>query len=276
MGFLIKSGRDPVTKLACLGTVGAHFAVAATLRGGSFLPWLGATSIIGPMLAHAIGVLIHETSHNLVARGTAANKAWSIFLNLPLGAPAAIDFRAQHLLHHRHLGEGGSEESRDTQSPTVEEDRWVGSSSFCKVLSFTLGRFIWKGRPANGVPASCFWSAHLWSAPTLGALSRRGGPADKLVLRAAELGRLIVDYFLDARYRVSHYVGLGGESLGEAAVRSGRLEGTPEVFPDFAGRPGDCWPESGLFGVESEREWRLPRRSSRRAFFRVFRASRGA
>lgn len=144
-------GHDPRTQFACLGTVGAHFAVASALGGASLLPWLGATVTIGPTLAHAIGVLIHEASHNLIARSTTANKAWSIFLNLPLGAPAAIDFRAQHLLHHRHLGEGDTEGSRDTQSPTLEEDRWVGTSMGRKVLSFTWGRFYWKGRPANAV-----------------------------------------------------------------------------------------------------------------------------
>lgn len=324
-------GHDPITQLACLGTVGAHFAVAAALRGASVLPWLGATLVIGPTLAHAIGVLIHETSHNLVARSTTANKAWSIFLNLPLGAPAAIDFRAQHLLHHRHLGEGGAEESRDTQSPTVEEDRWVGTSSWRKVLSFTLGRFYWKGRPANAVPFDRYriinWVTSFGAITAVGVFWRAGptlyllcssllafgphtfgarrlsehlpvmpgqptnsyyGPLNwvsfnvgyhvehhdfpnipwtrvkKLRRLAPEAysglfafrswTRLIVDYFLDQRYRVSHYVGLGGAALGEAAVRSGRLEGSSEVFPDFEGRPGAVRPESGFFEAESERK----------------------
>lgn len=145
-------GHDPRTQFAVIGTVGAHFLVAGALSGAGILPWLGATLVVGPALAHAIGVLIHEATHNLVARGPRANKIWGLILNLPLGAPAAVDFRAQHLLHHRHLGEGDSEDGKDTQAPTLKEDAWVGVSAWRKIVSFTVGRFHWPGRPANAVP----------------------------------------------------------------------------------------------------------------------------
>lgn len=145
-------GPDPRTQLAILGVVGGHFAVARSLAAASFGPWLGATLVIGPTLAHAIGVLIHEATHNLVAQGGTANKVWGLVLNLPLGAPAATEFRQQHLLHHRHLAETDQDVGRDTQAPTWAEDAWVGTSSWRKLVSFTAGRFYWKGRPANKVP----------------------------------------------------------------------------------------------------------------------------
>lgn len=145
-------GPDARSQLAIVGVVGSHFAVARWLAGASLGPWLGATLVVGPALAHAIGVLIHEATHNLVAKGGTANKVWGLVLNLPLGAPAATEFRQQHLLHHRHLAETDLELGRDTQAPTWAEDEWVGTSPLRKLVSFTAGRFYWKGRPANKVP----------------------------------------------------------------------------------------------------------------------------
>jgi sphingolipid 4-desaturase/C4-monooxygenase len=290
-------GPDGRTQLAALGVVGAHFFVARALRGAALGPWLGATLVVGPTLAHALGVLIHEATHNLVAKGTRANKAWGLFLNLPLGAPAAVDFRAQHLLHHRHLGEVDPATGQDTQAPTTPEDDWVGSSTFRKLLSFTAGRFYWKGRPSGEVPFDA-WKVANWvtSFGAIGLVGATWGAAPALYLltssllafgphtfgarrlsehlpvrdeqptnsyygplnlvsfnvgyhvehhdfpniawtrvkRLRELAseeydslfafhswtRLILDYFVDERYRVRHYVGLG-EPLGEAAVASG-------------------------------------------------------
>jgi len=145
-------GYDARTQLAILAVVGAHFGVARLLARASFGPWLAMTLTIGPALAHALGVLIHETTHNLVAKETKANKLWGLICNLPLGAPAATQFRSEHLLHHRHLAEADAVSGRDTQAPTWAEDAWVGSSVWRKVVSFTAGRFYWQGRPANKVP----------------------------------------------------------------------------------------------------------------------------
>ena len=49
--------------------------------------------------AHTLGLLIHESGHNLVFRRPWANKVFAILANVPLGAPAAVEFRAQHALH---------------------------------------------------------------------------------------------------------------------------------------------------------------------------------
>lgn len=162
-------GIDRRSQLAILGVVAAHFSVARLLVRASLGPWLGATLVVGPTLAHAIGVLIHETSHNLVAKGGNANKAWGLVLNLPLGAPAAVAFRTQHALHHRHLAEVDFETGRDTQAPTLEEDEWVRGSWARKLASFTAGRFYWGGRSAGQVPRDA-WLLSNW-VTSLGAIS---------------------------------------------------------------------------------------------------------
>jgi len=107
---------------------------------------------VGAVIAHALGVLIHEASHNLVFRRTWRNKALAILANVAHGAPAAIEFRHQHLLHHKYLGEAGDPQGRDTQAPTRKEVDVVGHSGMRKLVSFTLGRFFYKARPANAVP----------------------------------------------------------------------------------------------------------------------------
>ena len=98
-------------------------------------------------------MLIHECTHNLVIRGTRANKRWMIVANVPLLAPVAIGFRVLHLLHHRFLGEV---DGRDTQAPARSEIAFTGSSSIRKLASFTFGRFFFKARPANRVPVDGF------------------------------------------------------------------------------------------------------------------------
>jgi sphingolipid delta-4 desaturase len=116
--------------------------------------------VFGAFPAHALGILIHEAGHNLVFRRPWANKALAIIANVPLGAPAALEFRAQHALHHRHLGDV---DGRDTQAPTRHEARLVGPSALHKLTSFTLGRFYFRSRPANHVSVDV-WLALNWAA----------------------------------------------------------------------------------------------------------------
>ena len=140
-------GHDPVT--AVWVVVVAAVQVAAT-AGSQRLSWpvaIAAAYFVGAIPAHALGVLIHEAGHNLVFRSTTANKVLAIVANVPLGAPAAIEFRGQHSLHHRYLGDV---DGRDTQAPTREEARRVRSWRG-KLVSFTFGRFYFRSRPANHV-----------------------------------------------------------------------------------------------------------------------------
>ena len=67
--------------------------------------WLPCAYVIGATIDHALWVLIHECSHNLVFRSRTANRVLAIVANLPMVVPAALSFWNYHLLHHRHLGE---------------------------------------------------------------------------------------------------------------------------------------------------------------------------
>ncbi len=155
-------GTYPLSQLFILALVALDVGVAWSVRHASWLTVLAVAFGLGAFIAHALGVLIHEGTHNLVARGTRANKLWMLVANLPLIAPAAIEFRAQHLLHHKFLGEV---DGRDTQAPSRAEITFVGASPLRKLASFSLGRFFYRARPANHVPRDRFlwlnWGAQL-------------------------------------------------------------------------------------------------------------------
>jgi sphingolipid delta-4 desaturase len=154
-------GSDPTSSLWVVALVAAQLGLALWTARAPWWVLLGASMTAGAAIAHALGVLIHEASHNLVFRGTWKNKALAIVANLPHGAPAAIEFRHQHLLHHKYLGEATDPDGRDTQAPTHKEVDVVGHSGILKFLSFTFGRFFYRARPANAVPHDAWFVANV-------------------------------------------------------------------------------------------------------------------
>jgi sphingolipid delta-4 desaturase len=154
-------GPDPTTAVWIVALVVAQLALAACSARLPAWALLALAATAGAVLAHALGVLIHEASHNLVFRGAWRNKLTAIVANLALAAPAAMDFRHQHFLHHRHLGDAAYPGGRDTQAPTRREVEVVGHSGPMKLLSFTFGRFFYRARPANSAPRDAWWVANI-------------------------------------------------------------------------------------------------------------------
>jgi sphingolipid 4-desaturase/C4-monooxygenase len=136
-----------ITVLVCL-----QYTMAIELRHAPLWMIFVFVLLIGAPIAHALGVLIHECSHNLVFRSTWANRVIAIFANIGMGAPGAMAFRHQHLLHHRYLGDGAEPDGRDTQAPQLREILWAGRSTWRKFLGFTFGRFFLDGRSSDKPP----------------------------------------------------------------------------------------------------------------------------
>ena len=112
------------------------------------LPWWAiiiAAYAFGAFANHAVFVLIHDYTHNVVFRSARANRLGSIFANIAIVFPAAIGFRNHHLLHHKYLGIPGL----DADVPTANEARWVGNSRWRKT--------IW---------LSMFWAVQAFVRPT--------------------------------------------------------------------------------------------------------------
>ena len=109
--------------------VAAQCSVAVALADLPLVWTIPAAIFVGAFMAHALNVMIHEASHNLVLSGSAANKAIAILANLPGIVPAAMPFRHYHLLHHAHLGEL----RKDPDLPLPWEIRRVGSLRWRKL-----------------------------------------------------------------------------------------------------------------------------------------------
>jgi sphingolipid delta-4 desaturase len=152
-------GPDPSSAVWTSVLAAAQMTLALLVAHGRAWVLVAVAVTVGAVVAHALGVLIHEASHNLVFRRGWMNKVIAIVANVPHGAPAAIEFRHQHMLHHKYLGDAADPGGRDTQAPTRKEVEIVGHSTLAKILSFTFGRFFYKARPANAVPHDrWFWS----------------------------------------------------------------------------------------------------------------------
>lgn len=142
-------GSNAWTAVVVVLLAAAQFAIAAALRHAPWYVIAAGAYLFGAVIAHALGVLIHECAHNLVFRSSTANKVMSIVTNLPLVLPGAIDFRYKHLLHHRHLGEG---EHRDFQVPVSRGARWVGGSPVRKVIWLAFGSLLFPRGHVEGAP----------------------------------------------------------------------------------------------------------------------------
>jgi len=98
-------GRTPATAGILLTLVAAQLIVAALLQHA---PWwlIGVMAYtVGAVISHALFVVIHECTHNLVFARTRWNKVAAIVANVPQLLPSAMSFRRFHRKHHTHQGD---------------------------------------------------------------------------------------------------------------------------------------------------------------------------
>lgn len=112
-------GPCPRTKYVCTALVAAQLALAYSVRDAPWWLLLLVAYGVGGVINQALLLSIHELSHNLAFKKPWHNRAFGMFVNLPVGVPVAETFRYYHLLHHTHQGE----EALDTDLPTELEGR---------------------------------------------------------------------------------------------------------------------------------------------------------
>ncbi|HMB82168.1 MAG TPA: fatty acid desaturase, partial [Vicinamibacterales bacterium] len=127
------AGPNPVSAIWTVVLVVVQFALAFAVGGRGWIWWLPCAYIFGATIDHALWVLIHECSHNLMFRSRNANRVTAIVANLPMVVPGAISFCKYHLLHHRHIGELDF----DAGVPGPTESRVVGRSAVAKAAWIT-------------------------------------------------------------------------------------------------------------------------------------------
>ena len=86
--------------------------------------------LVGAVLNHYGGVIIHEASHDLCAATKTQNRLVAIFANLPKILPYAMTFRRHHMTHHIHMGVIGT----DNDLPTRFEQAVVANRPLAKLL----------------------------------------------------------------------------------------------------------------------------------------------
>src|SRR5688500_15136584 len=90
-------GNTPSSIFYILGVVVFQTAIAYLLRDQAWWVIAIAAWCIGAFANHAMFVMIHDATHNLVFKSTFANRWAGMIANLPIIFPSAMGFRTFHL-----------------------------------------------------------------------------------------------------------------------------------------------------------------------------------
>ena len=143
--------------LFIVGLVALQLALAVVLRHSPWWLMLLTAYVVGAVVNHGLLVLIHDCTHNLVWKGTRANRLLAILANVGIIFPAAMSFRKYHLLHHKYQGDL----AYDGDLPSPIEVRLVGDSPFRKALWMLLFLVVEAVRPIR------LKTVKLWDAWTV-------------------------------------------------------------------------------------------------------------
>jgi sphingolipid 4-desaturase/C4-monooxygenase len=127
-------GQNPASALWVVGLVALQWLAAYLVSDWSWLLIFVAAYLFGAFVNHALYVLIHECTHNLVFRKKAHNNYLGMLCDFALALPSAMAFRKYHLLHHQHLGEY----EMDPDIVCHTEGRLVRDSAWRKALWVAL------------------------------------------------------------------------------------------------------------------------------------------
>ncbi len=127
-------GYSPKTALYTLVLVVLQTTFAILLKNTPLWLIFIISYCAGAIVNHALYVIIHECTHNLVFKHPLANRLLALFSNLPQFFPASMSFFKYHLLHHRYQGDL----ELDADLPGPQEAKWVGNSPIKKSLFLFL------------------------------------------------------------------------------------------------------------------------------------------
>lgn len=128
-----------------VGVVLLQLLVAFLLRDAGWMLIMLSAYVLGAFASHALFVLIHDATHNLVSKTSTTNRLFGILCNVGQGVPSAMSFRLFHLLHHARMGEY----DYDGDLSSHWEARLVGSSTARKVAWLLLFPIVELLRPLH-------------------------------------------------------------------------------------------------------------------------------
>ncbi|PXF50139.1 Sphingolipid delta(4)-desaturase DES1-like [Gracilariopsis chorda] len=109
------------------------FQLALSVLACQYLPIWACVLLsytVGAVVDHALWVLIHDATHNLVFKSVAMNRFVLLVCNIPHVFPSAMMFRYYHILHHIELNRA----YRDPDVPFEWEAKFIGNSPFRKTV----------------------------------------------------------------------------------------------------------------------------------------------
>ena len=98
-------GRNPVSAVITILVVTLQFMIAYLLADQSWWMTIIVAFFIGAFADHALFVLIHEASHNLIFKNRTLNTIFGIISDLPKVVPSYVSFKSYHLKHHSFQGD---------------------------------------------------------------------------------------------------------------------------------------------------------------------------
>lgn len=110
--------------------VGCQLTIGCMLNESPIWLIVASSYFIGSSIALAIMVLIHDASHNLVAKTEVGNYLALLVANIGILWPASIIYKNYHLIHHKFIGRTGM----DADMPSRKEAELIGHSKGRKIL----------------------------------------------------------------------------------------------------------------------------------------------
>jgi len=127
-------GRYPNTFIYAFLIVSLQLAIAYFMGDQAWWMVLVMAYVVGAFANHALFVLIHEFSHNMVFKSKVANLWGGIMCDIPNGFPSSVSFRKYHLKHHAFQGHYDI----DADLASRWEAKLIGSNFIGKSLWFLL------------------------------------------------------------------------------------------------------------------------------------------
>lgn len=123
-------GKNILSFPITVGLVVAQTILAYFLSEQSWVVMILGAYLIGAFISHALFVMIHECSHQLVFKSHTANRILGLVANLPHLLPSYISFEKYHLKHHAFQGVY----DLDSDLPSHWEASLIRGNFFMKAL----------------------------------------------------------------------------------------------------------------------------------------------
>jgi sphingolipid delta-4 desaturase len=150
-GVKVLFGAYPPSAALIAALVVMQWVVAWLLHDQPWYVILPVAYLGGAVVNHALYVLMHEATHNLIFATPVGNKICGFICDFALIVPSAMSFRKYHLLHHQHLNNVGM----DPDVVSQREGQMIGHGPVRKALWLALLSVSQALRPLK-VPGQSF------------------------------------------------------------------------------------------------------------------------